>query len=101
MTSRPQSRYAKLLARVKAATAEIGMKSALAEYLNVPPQRVSEWLSGKYEPGAEVALQMLEWVQAREVENKTPGNVRSTARSKQTRSRKSRETKPKPNPGKK
>jgi transcriptional regulator with XRE-family HTH domain len=61
-----------LLERLKKATAETGKKSALAKFLssalktNVPLASVSRWLSGEREPGGEVTLQLLKWVELQE-----------------------------------
>lgn len=55
-----------LLERLKKATAETGKKSELAEFLKAPLASVSRWLSGEREPGGEVALQMLHWVEQQE-----------------------------------
>jgi transcriptional regulator with XRE-family HTH domain len=61
-----------LLERLKRATAETGKKSELAEFLarvtgaNVPLASVSRWLSGEREPGGEVALLLLKWVELQE-----------------------------------
>jgi transcriptional regulator with XRE-family HTH domain len=38
------------------------MKTKLAGDLGVPQSRVSEWLSGKYEPSGESALRLFDWV---------------------------------------
>lgn len=65
-----------LLERLKKATAETGKKSELAEFLkrvkkaNVPLASVSRWLSGEREPGGEVALLMLKWVELQERQTK-------------------------------
>ena len=53
---------AELLARVRVLVTEKGMKTRLAAELEVPQSRVSEWLSGKYEPSGEVTLRLLRWV---------------------------------------
>ena len=55
-----------LLERLKKATAEAGQKTALAKFLDVPLASVSRWLSGEREPGGEVTLKMLQWVQRQE-----------------------------------
>ncbi|MBI5384449.1 MAG: helix-turn-helix transcriptional regulator [Verrucomicrobia bacterium] len=54
---------ASLLERLNQATAARGQKMALAQTLGVPPARVSEWLSGKKEPGGAVTLRLLDWVE--------------------------------------
>jgi len=58
VSKRQTSKLAALLLRLQTATEPSGKKTELAEYLGKPPQRVSEWLSGKHEPGAEVTLLM-------------------------------------------
>jgi len=57
---------ASLLKRVRVLVARKGMKSRLAADLGVPQSRVSEWLSGKYEPSGEITLRLLQWVEGRE-----------------------------------
>jgi transcriptional regulator with XRE-family HTH domain len=58
--------------RLNRATKETGKMSALADFLGkatgqrVPLASVSRWLSGKREPGGEVTLQMLRWVEQQE-----------------------------------
>jgi len=55
-----------LLERLNRATRESGKMSALADYLKVPLASVSRWLSGKREPGGEIALKLLQWVEQQE-----------------------------------
>jgi len=55
-----------LLQRLAPATQEPGKKSELAEFLGAPLASVSRWLSGDREPGGEVALKMLQWVERQE-----------------------------------
>jgi len=56
-----------LLERLKKATRQSGKKSELAKrVLRVPLASVSRWLSGDREPGGEVALKMLRWVEQQE-----------------------------------
>lgn len=55
-----------LLERLKKATKETGKMSALADYLKVPLASVSRWLSGAREPGGEITLKMLNWVEQQE-----------------------------------
>ena len=43
-----------------------GGKTELARVLDVAPARISEWLSGKKEPGGEYTLKLLAWVTAKE-----------------------------------
>jgi len=67
-----------LLKRLNRATKETGKMSALAEFLGravgyrVPLASVSRWLSGKREPGGEITLLMLKWVERQERQEKAP-----------------------------
>ena len=67
------------LARV---TLDRGKKAALAKFLNVTPSRVSEWIHGVKEPSGEVTLRLLEWVEAEEAQQKTPGGGENAAKGK-------------------
>jgi DNA-binding XRE family transcriptional regulator len=60
----------KLILRLKKATAERGKKSELAKWLGVHRQSVTDWLTGKQEPGGETALRMLQWVEQQERQQK-------------------------------
>lgn len=55
-----------LLARLNRATSQTGMKSKLAKHMGVPLSNVSQWLSGKREPGGEITLKLLNWVEQQE-----------------------------------
>jgi outer membrane biogenesis lipoprotein LolB len=61
-----------LLKRLALATKESGRMSELADFLGmatgkrVPLASVSRWLSGKREPGGEITLQLLHWVEHQE-----------------------------------
>lgn len=55
-----------LLSRLNRYTSEEGKKTELANYLGVPLETVSRWLSGKREPGGENALRLLQWVEQQE-----------------------------------
>ncbi len=57
-----------LLERLNRATKESGKMSALAKFLDVPLASVSRWLSGKREPGGEITLKMLHWVEQQELQ---------------------------------
>jgi uncharacterized protein YjcR len=52
-------------------------KAALARSLGVSPTHIKKWITQrKYEPGGEVTLAMLEWVQAEEGKAKrSPGRA--------------------------
>ena len=52
--------------RLKRATSESGKMSALADFLKVPLASVSRWVAGKREPGGEITLKMLRWVEQQE-----------------------------------
>ncbi|MBE0544003.1 MAG: helix-turn-helix transcriptional regulator [Verrucomicrobia bacterium] len=55
--------------RLQKATTAIGAKTTLAKVLDVDPTQISQWLSeskSAREPGAEYALQMLQWVELQE-----------------------------------
>jgi len=56
----------KLIERLKRATAMRGKKTALAKWLGVHRQCVTDWLSRKQEPGGEVTLLLERWVQSQE-----------------------------------
>ena len=55
-----------LLKRLNEATRERGTKTELAKFMGVPLSKVSQWLSGKYEPSGETTLQLLHWVEQQE-----------------------------------
>lgn len=55
-----------LLERLNRATQETGKMSALAGFLGVPLASVSRWLAGKREPGGEITLKLLKWVEQQE-----------------------------------
>ncbi len=69
------SRLAALLKRVRRVTSTRGKKADLGRFLAVPQSRISEWLSGTHEPGGEIALRLLEWVEAEEHEQTDPERV--------------------------
>jgi len=54
------------LERIKKASSATGKKSELAKFLGAPLASVSRWLSGEREPGAEITLKMLKWVEQQE-----------------------------------
>ena len=67
-TSSVKSEIKRLMVRVKKFAGLAGNKAALAKYLHVAPPRISEWLSGKKEPGGEYTLRLLKWVTEQERE---------------------------------
>lgn len=83
--------------RLKAATRGHGHKAALAKHLGVSPAQLSPWLSGKREPGGEMTLRLLAWVQAAETKKKSPAGAQTPA-GQQTRSRRSSNEQPESNP---
>jgi len=56
----------KLIQRLQRATEAHGSKSELAAWLGVPRQSVTDWLSGRKEPGGETTLRLLHWVEQQE-----------------------------------
>lgn len=58
-----KSQIQKLIEKVNRKASRPGAKAELAKELDVAPARVSEWLSGKKEPGGEYALRLLDWVE--------------------------------------
>jgi transcriptional regulator with XRE-family HTH domain len=52
----------KLIVAVRERTAARGARSQLARELKVKPARISDWLSGKIEPGGEITLQLQKWL---------------------------------------
>lgn len=60
-----KSEIQKLIERVNQKASKPGVKAALAKELKVAPARISEWLSGKKEPGGNYALRLLNWVEGR------------------------------------
>jgi transcriptional regulator with XRE-family HTH domain len=55
-----------LLERAKKVSSASGKKSELAFFLRVPLASVSRWLSGEREPGGEITLRLLKWVEQQE-----------------------------------
>jgi len=99
LVTRPLKKLASLLARASRITSARGKKSELARFLGEPRQRVNDWLSGARAPGGEVTLQMLEWVQAEEDNQKTSPGRASTRPERKTQFRSSKvyeKTKPSP-----
>jgi transcriptional regulator with XRE-family HTH domain len=69
-----------LLKAVRERTQERGGKTRLARFMGVPLPRVSEWLSGVYEPNASATLKLLEWVTEADVKAKTPASGTNTGK---------------------
>jgi transcriptional regulator with XRE-family HTH domain len=55
-----------LLERLRKVAERRGAMSALAKTLGVPLASVSRWLSGEREPGGEITLKLLHWVEEQE-----------------------------------
>lgn len=76
MTVDMAAQWPALKKRLQKATEESGKTSALAKFLKVKLSRVSQWLSDSEkttrEPGAEYALQMLQWVEQQERQQNAP-----------------------------
>lgn len=88
MTKKPTPRLDKLFNRVLRVCAN---KSELARRLGVTSSHIQKWVTAReYEPGGEITLAMLEWVQAEEAkQQKSPGRAETRPEPK-TRKRKSR-----------
>jgi hypothetical protein len=84
-----------LLARANRVAAESAKRLALIEFLKAPRESVSRWLSGKREPGGEIALRILQWVEEEERQQTNPGRA-LTRPGPKTQLRKSSYEKPKP-----
>jgi transcriptional regulator with XRE-family HTH domain len=92
MVRRATPKIDRLMSRLKGATSDRGSKSALARQLGVPPQRINDWLNGTSVPGGEVALQMLEWVTAKEAQSKPKKRAGSALTRPALKTRKSKST---------
>jgi transcriptional regulator with XRE-family HTH domain len=83
-----------LLARVRVLTnpkVRRGRRAKLAKDLGVSRSLVTGWLSGIFEPGGDLTLQLLKWVAAEEAQqNKSPGTAQ-TAPERKTRRKANRE----------
>ncbi len=71
-----KSPMANLLERLNKATSRPGAKSELAKKFGVPLSNVSQWLSGKREPGGGTTLKLLNWVEQQERQQKESPIVR-------------------------
>ncbi len=79
---------AELLGRARAFYPEHATGIEIARQCRVSPSRVSEWFAEKVQPSGDATLRLLQWVEEREGQNKTPGSATNTAGSKETRKRK-------------
>lgn len=86
-----------LITRLETATLVRGSRAALMRELGLSSARLSQWLSGRRKPDAEMTLRLLAWVQAAEAQKGSPASVLPPAGPK-TRSRKSSDEKPESNP---
>jgi len=59
-----QSEIQKLIEQVRRKASQPGAKADLARTLDVAPARITEWLSGKKEPGGDYALRLQKWVES-------------------------------------
>lgn len=65
----------KLIDRIREATKERGGKAALAAWLGVHRHCVTDWLKGKQKPNGETTLRLLQWVEAEERKQQSPGDA--------------------------
>lgn len=78
----PAMQMRELLSKVRRLTLARGMKAKLAAALAVPLPRISEWLSGKYEPSGETTLRLLHWVEQQEPQSNKRLRCANTAGAK-------------------
>lgn len=64
-----------------------GAQSAIAENIGVSRQAVSDWLSGKSSPGAEMTLRLLNWVRAIEAQKEETLPALERGQGRRTRQR--------------
>lgn len=88
----------KLIERLKRATEAYGRKAELAAWLGVHRQCVTDWLSGKQEPGGETTLRLLHWVEAEERKQQESAGSASPPPAPKTRFNESHEKPKKPSP---
>src|SRR5207237_248438 len=100
MLPQVRSNMKQLRSRLQEAMAAPGKQSELASFLSAPLASVSRWLSGKREPGGEITLSMLAWVQAEEA-NKTSLGRAQTRPEPKTQLRKSQHENQKSGPRRK
>jgi transcriptional regulator with XRE-family HTH domain len=63
-----------LIGMIRQLTAAPGSKAKLAQFLGVPQARVSEWLAGRYQPGGQITLRLLRWVEQAESTKQRAGS---------------------------
>jgi transcriptional regulator with XRE-family HTH domain len=74
-----------MISRLKLATEARGKKAELATYMGVPLPRISEWLSGRIEPGGAATLRLLQWVEQQEAKQTKSSGSAATRPERQTR----------------
>jgi transcriptional regulator with XRE-family HTH domain len=90
-----------LIERAKRATGARGGQAQLARALQVNRQSVSAWLAGETEPGGEMTLQLLSWVEQQEAQTKEIGSSSGeTPPEPETQVRKSKHENQNPGPKK-
>jgi hypothetical protein len=82
MTAEQASYWKLLVTRLKTATSKHGAKAQLAREFGVSKQVVHAWLTGEGTPGAENTLRLLEWVTAKEAQQKSLGDAPTSPRPK-------------------
>jgi transcriptional regulator with XRE-family HTH domain len=74
--------FADLIRRLRKAAMAHGKKAQLASFMRVEMPRVSEWLSGRKEPGGKNTLRLLQWLATQEEQTKNSGSAINTAGAK-------------------
>lgn len=69
-TTEVKSQMDVLKARLNKATKGRGEKAELARFMKLPLANISQWLSGKREPGGENTLRLLRWVEQQEAKRR-------------------------------
>ena len=96
MTKKATPRLSRLLDRVERVCAN---KSALARFLGVSSSHIQKWVTARdYEPGGEVTLALLEWVEAAEDQQNESSGRAETQPEPVAQLKKSSYEKPKPGP---
>lgn len=83
--------WERLRARLFQVVGERGQKAALAKKFGISAPAVSQWLSGKNVPTAEIALALLDWVATEEAKQNKNRRSAQTPRRRKTRSTESYE----------
>jgi transcriptional regulator with XRE-family HTH domain len=83
VTEEQASYWSILLSRIRNTTAERGAKAQLARELGVSKQLLNAWLiGGTSTPGPDHTLRLLEWVTAKEAQEKSLSGVSAPLRPK-------------------